>query len=306
MTPPASVLVTGATGLVGGRLVPSLLLQDGRRVLAATRSPERARFEPGVEAVAWDGVRLPADVLSRCDALVHLAGEPLFGGRFNAERRRRVRDSRVDSTRALAATLAALPANERPAVWLCASAVGFYGSRGDESLSEQAGPGRGFLAELCEEWEAATRAAAEAGVRVVNVRIGIALAREGGALALMRRPFALGLGGRLGDGQQWVPWIQLDDLVALLRFALDEESLSGPLNAVGPAPVRNEELTRALSRVLRRPALVPVPGFAIRLALGELADELLGSKRVLPERALAAGFRFAHPELEEALGAELR
>jgi len=305
MTAPTTVLVTGATGLVGGRLVPSLL-GDGRQVLAATRSPERARFAPGVEAVGWDGVSLPAEVLGRCDALVHLAGEPLFGGPFNAARRRRVRDSRVDSTRALAAALAALPADERPAVWLCASAVGFYGSRGDESLSEQAGPGRGFLAELCGDWEAATRPAAEAGVRVVNLRIGIALAREGGALALMRRPFALGLGGRLGDGQQWVPWIQLDDLVALLRFALDEESLSGPLNAVGPAPARNAELTSALSRVLRRPALIPVPGFAIRLALGELADELLGSKRVLPERALAAGFRFAHPELEEALAAELR
>jgi hypothetical protein len=305
MTAPTTVLVTGASGLVGGRLVPSLL-EDGRRVLAATRSPERARFGPGVEAVGWDGVSLPADLLGRCDALVHLAGEPLFGGPFNAARRRRVRDSRVDSTRALAAALAALPADERPAVWLCASAVGFYGSRGDESLSEQAGPGRGFLAELCGDWEAATRPAAEAGVRVVNLRIGIALAREGGALALMRRPFALGLGGRLGDGQQWVPWIQLDDLVALLRFALDEESLSGPLNAVGPAPVRNAALTTALSRVLRRPALIPVPGFAIRLALGELADELLGSKRVLPERALAAGFRFAHPELEEALAAELR
>jgi len=305
MTAPTTVLVTGATGLVGGRLVPSLL-GDGRQVLAATRSPERARFAPGVEAVGWDGVSLPAEVLGRCDALVHLAGEPLFGGPFNAARRRRVRDSRVDSTRALAAALAALPADERPAVWLCASAVGFYGSRGDESLSEQAGPGRGFLAELCGDWEAATRPAAEAGVRVVSLRIGIALAREGGALALMRRPFALGLGGRLGDGRQWVPWIQLDDLVALLRFALDEESLSGPLNAVGPAPARNAELTTALSRVLRRPALIPVPGFAIRLALGELADELLGSKRVLPERALAAGFRFAHPELEEALAAELR
>jgi uncharacterized protein (TIGR01777 family) len=305
MTAPTTVLVTGATGLVGGRLVPSLL-EDGCRVLAATRSPERARFGPGVEAVGWDGVSLPAEVLGRCDALVHLAGEPLFGGPFNAARRRRVRASRVDSTRALAAALAALPADERPAVWVCASAVGFYGSRGDESLSEQAGPGRGFLAELCGDWEAATRPAAEVGVRVVNLRIGIALAREGGALALMRRPFALGLGGRLGDGQQWVPWIQLDDLVALLRFALDEESLSGPLNAVGPAPARNAALTTALSRVLRRPALIPVPGFAIRLALGELADELLGSKRVLPERALAAGFRFAHPELEEALAAELR
>jgi uncharacterized protein (TIGR01777 family) len=305
MTAPTTVLVTGATGLVGGRLVPSLL-EDGRRVLAATRSPERARFGPGVEAVGWDGVSLPADLLGRCDALVHLAGEPLFGGPFNAARRRRVRDSRVDSTCALAAALAALPTDERPAVWVCASAVGFYGSRGDESLSEQAGPGRGFLAELCGDWEAATRPAAEVGVRVVNLRIGIALAREGGALALMRRPFALGLGGRLGDGQQWVPWIQLDDLVALLRFALDEESLSGPLNAVGPAPARNAALTTALSRVLRRPALIPVPGFAIRLALGELADELLGSKRVLPERALAAGFRFAHPELEEALAAELR
>ena len=304
MTGPASVLVTGATGLVGGRLVPALLA-DGRRVSAATRSPARARLAAGAEALGWDGVSLSADVLARCDALVHLAGEPLFGGPFTAARRDRVRASRLDSTRALAAALAALPQATRPAVWVCASAVGFYGARGEESLSEDSAAGRGFLAKLCEDWEAATRPAAEAGVRVVNLRIGIALAREGGALALMRRPFALGLGGRLGNGRQWVPWIQLDDLVALLCFALDEESLRGPLNAVGPAPARNAELTAALSRVLRRPALIPVPGFAIRLALGELADELLGSKRVLPERARAARFRFAHPELDEALVVEL-
>ena len=180
--------------------------------------------------------------------------------------------------------------SKSPATLVSASAVGFYGSRGDESLSEQAGPGRGFLAELCGDWEAATRPAAEAGVRVVNLRIGIALAREGGALALMRRPFALGLGGRLGDGQQWVPWIQLDDLVALLRFALDEESLSGPLNAVGPAPARNAALTTALSRVLRRPALIPVPGFAIRLA------------RYITGRKLILVFNFCyHGTVDEAL-----
>jgi uncharacterized protein (TIGR01777 family) len=298
------VLVTGATGLVGGRLVPALL-EDGRGVLAATRNPDHARLADGAEAVGWDGVSLPGDVLARCDALIHLAGEPLFGVPFTAARRRRVRASRVDSTRALAAALAALPEANRPAVWLCASAVGFYGARGEESLSEESAAGHGFLADLCREWEAATRPAAEAGVRVVNLRIGIALAREGGALALMRRPFGLGLGGRLGDGRQWVPWIQLDDLVALVRFALDEASLHGPLNAVAPVPARNAELTAALSRVLRRPALIPVPGLAVRLALGELADELLGSKRVVPERALAAGFRFAHPELEEALAAEL-
>jgi uncharacterized protein (TIGR01777 family) len=298
------VLVTGATGLVGGRLVPALL-DEGRAVLAATRSPARAQLAPGAEAVGWDGVRLSADVLAGCDALIHLAGEPLFGGPFTAARRKRVRASRVDSTGALAAALAALPQATRPAVWLCASAVGFYGARGEESLSEESAAGRGFLAELCADWEAATRPAVDAGVRVVNLRIGIALAREGGALALMRRPFALGLGGRLGDGRQWVPWIQLDDLVALVRFALDEDSLHGPLNAVGPVPARNAELTAALSRVLRRPALIPVPGIAIRLALGELADELLGSKRVLPERALTAGFRFAHSELDEALAAEL-
>ena len=189
---------------------------------------------------------------------------------------------------------------------MCASAVGYYGSRGDEILEESATPGRGFLADVCVAWEEAARAAADLGVRTASLRIGIVLAREGGALVPMARAFQLCVGGRLGDGRQWFPWIHVDDLVAMLRAAIEDDRWAGAFNAVAPNPVRNEELTRTLAATVRRPALIPVPAFALRALLGELADELLGSRRAVPVRATALGFRFRVQQLAEALESELR
>jgi uncharacterized protein (TIGR01777 family) len=299
------VLVTGATGLVGRRLVAALRAERAG-VCALTRSPASARLASGVEAAAWDGVHVPPARLAQCSAVVHLAGEPIFGGLPTARRRAAMRASRIDSTRALVAALAELPAAERPGVLVCASAVGYYGSRGEEVLTETAAPGTGFLAELCVDWEAAAAAATELGVRSVSLRIGLVLAREGGALASLVRVFRLGLGGRLGNGMQWMPWIHLDDLVAMIRSAIADERWQGPVNAVAPNPVRNEEWTQALAAALHRPALLPVPAFALRGALGEMAGELLGSRRVVPDRARALGFAFTAATLEQALEAELR
>ncbi len=300
------ILVTGATGLVGGRLLPALL-DEGVAVRAVTRDPDRARasLPAGAEPVRWDGTRVPSEALANVEAVVHLAGEPVFGGPPTRGRRERIRTSRIASTQALVDAFGELPASERPRTLVCASAVGYYGSRGEELLDESAPPGRGFLAEVCVDWEEAARGAAAHGVRPVSLRIGIVLAREGGALAPVARLFRLGLGGRLGSGRQWMPWIHVDDLVGLVRAALEHETWEGPVNAVSPVPVRNQEFTRELARAVRRPALVPVPGFALRLALGELAEELLGSRRVVPGKAEAGGFVFRHPELAEALDAEL-
>lgn len=300
-----AVVVSGATGLLGSSLA-ARLAQDGIPVRALTRDPGRARahWPDGVEAIAWDGVHIPGEALRGARAVVHLAGEPLFGGAPTRERLRRIRSSRIDSTLAIGRQIASAPAGERPGVLVCASAVGFYGDRGDQELAEDAAPGLGFLAELCQAWETAARAARPA--RVVSLRLGMVLSRAGGALPLLAGPFRLGLGGRLGHGRQWVPWIHCDDALGLLRQALDDGGISGPINAVAPAQVRNAELTRALARTLARPALLPVPAFALRLALRELAGELLWSRRVVPRAALAAGYRFAHPELAPALAALLR
>ena len=301
------VLVTGATGLVGGRLLPSLG-KRGVRVRALTRDPERARrrLGAGAEALGWDGIEVPEAALRGAGAVVHLAGEPIFGGLPSAARRERIRASRVRSTESLGAALGRLAEAERPRVLVCASAVGWYGGdHGDAELDESAPVGAGFLAELCRDWEEAATRAERHGVRVVRLRIGVALAREGGALALMLRPFRLGLGGPLGSGRQWMPWVHVDDVVGLILFALDADAALGPINAVAPEPVRNRELTRLLAAKLGRPAFLPVPGFALRAALGEMAGELLDSRRVVPRRAQALGYRFAHPTLASALDAEL-
>jgi uncharacterized protein (TIGR01777 family) len=301
-----TVLVTGATGLVGSRIVAALLTRgDSVRVLS--RDPEAAasRLDPRVSAIGWDGVCPPPAAVDDCEGVLHLAGEPVFGGLPTAVRRRRIYHSRVDSTQALVHAIGDLPASKRPRSFVCASAVGFYGDRGDERLDEDASIGDGFLAEVCRDWEAAAVEAEGYGVRAAQLRIGIVLAREGGALPRLALPFRFGAGGRIGSGQQWVPWIHIDDLVSLFLAALDDEDLRGPINAVAPEPVRNAELTRVLGRVLKRPTLLPVPGFALRAALGELAGELLGSRRVAPARALAHGFRFTHPDLEIALAREL-
>jgi uncharacterized protein (TIGR01777 family) len=301
---PRRILVTGGTGLVGRRLVEALR-DDGAPVGAVTRSPERARFGDGVDAVGWDGVQVAPAELARSGAVVHLAGEPVFGGLFSAARRRRILESRVDSTRALVRAIGELGPDERPETFVCASAVGYYGDRGEEELDESAAPGTGFLADVCIAWEKAAQPVEKLGVRRVSLRIGVVLAREGGALATMARAFRLGLGGRIGSGRQWFPWIHADDLVGLLRAALADERYAGAVNAVAPNPVRNAELTRLLGELLHRPTFLRMPALALRLALGELSGELLGSRRIAPKRALDHGYRFEFETIERALSVEL-
>ena len=306
MTSEKRILVTGATGLIGGRLVRALR-RKGYAPQCLSRDARRAvrRLPDGAVAVEWDGRTPPCDALAGSAAVIHLAGEPVFAGRLSAQRRAAIRDSRVASTNRLVDAISELAEAERPSAFLCASAVGYYGSRGEEILDEASPPGHGFLADVCRDWEAAASRAADGGVRTCSLRIGIVLAREGGALAKLALPFRLGLGGPLGVGRQWVPWIHADDVVALMLFLLREERAQGPVNAVAPEPVRNLELTRVIARVLRRPARLRAPAFALRAALGELADELLGSRRVLPKRAQELGFRFEHPSIASALEAEL-
>ena len=267
----------------------------------------RPKAEPPLdgELVVWNGRSVPPETLPGADAVVHLAGEPVFAGRLTATRKHRILESRIESARSIVQRLAELPENDRPRTFLSASAVGYYGSRGDEILEESAASGDGFLADVCVEWEAAVAAAEELGVRTASLRIGVVLAREGGALPSLRRLFSLGLGGRLGKGSQWFPWVHADDLVSLIVAALRDPRYRGPVNASAPEPVTNAEFTRQLAGQLKRPAWIPVPAAVLRLALGELSDELLGSRRVSPRAALDAGFCFAYGTLAEALSAEL-
>lgn len=293
------VFLTGATGLIGRSLARSLL-DDGHAVTALTRdAAAAARSLPaGARAVEGDPARPGPwqEALARADACVHLAGEPVAAGRWTAARKAAIEASRVDSTRLVAEVIGA----GGPAVLVAGSAVGFYGSRGDEPLDEGAAPGQGFLADVCRRWEAATRPA-EGRARVVHVRTGLVLARDGGALPKLVLPFRLLAGGPMGDGAAWQPWIHLADEVGLLRLALEDGRARGPLNAAAPEAARSRDLARALGRVLRRPSLLPTPAAALRLALGELADVVLASQRVVPARALELGYRFRFPALEPAL-----
>jgi hypothetical protein len=297
-------LITGATGLIGGRLA-ARLLEDGAEVVVVGRDVARlgARFpSPRASALAWDGTTLPAGALEGVDTIFHLAGEPVADGRWTDARKARIRDSRVGSTRAIVEAMRRTPRDGR--VLVCASAVGAYGARGDEKLTEASATppaGSDFLADVCVEWEAEARAAEALGARVANVRIGIVLARDGGALGKMLPLFRLGLGGRLGDGKQWMPWIHVDDVVGLFLHAAREPSVRGPINAVAPAPVTNADFTRALGKALHRPAIFPAPAFALRAALGDMADVVLASQRVFPEVALRTGYVFQHETLEGAL-----
>jgi uncharacterized protein (TIGR01777 family) len=290
------VAVTGASGLIGSSLVP-FLAGRGHPVLRLVRrtpaTADEARWDP-------DGGTVDRAALDGLDAVVHLAGENLASGRWTEERKRRLYSSRVGPTRLLAQTLATLP--RRPMVLVSASAMGYYGDRGDELLSEASPPGRGFLPQLCVDWENATQPAAAAGIRVVTTRTGLVLTPRGGVLGRMLPPFKAGIGGVLGSGRQYMSWIAIDDLLSALEHALTQPALSGPVNAVGPSPVTNREFTQALARVLGRPAIAPAPAFALRLMFGEMADAaLLASTRVLPQRLVASGYRFRFPELEPAL-----
>jgi uncharacterized protein (TIGR01777 family) len=288
--------VTGSSGLIGKKLVERLR-QQGDEVARIVRGAGSASGE-----IHWDPARGQIDSrpLESCDAIVHLAGENIGDRRWSAAQKARIRDSRVLGTTLLCQTLAGL--NKKPDVLICASAVGFYGDRGDYECDESASSGRGFLPDVCVAWEAATEPALRGGIRVVNLRTGMVLSRDGGALKKMLLPFQLGLGGVVGSGRQYWSWIALDDLVSTIVFCLATGSIEGPVNAVAPRPVTNREFTKTLGRVLHRPTVFPMPAFLARLALGEMANDLLlASTRVVPKRLAGAGFRFEYPELETAL-----
>lgn len=289
-----TVAITGATGLVGSALAEKLQ-QAGTRVIRLSR-------RPGSETVVWDPSRELTDVspLEGLQAVVHLAGENIGGRRWSADQKRRLRDSRVEGTRNLVRGLKRLASP--PQVLVCASAIGFYGDRGGDLLDESSAPGTGFLADLCREWEAAADDALDLGIRVVKTRFGVVLSKDGGALQKMLLPFKLGVGGRVGSGRQYWSWVALPDVIAAIEYVISTPSLSGPVNVVSPSPSTNAEFTRDLANVVHRPAIVPMPAIAARLALGEMADELLlASARVVPRKLEASGFKFEFSHLESAL-----
>ncbi len=257
--------------------------------------------------VRWDpcaGI-LDKSFLEGLDAVVHLAGESIASGRWTSEKRRRIRQSRILGTGLLAQSLATL--SDPPKVLISASAIGYYGDRGEEQLDEEGGPGKGFLPDLCQEWESATAPAAERGIRVVIPRIGIVLSAAGGALSLMLPIYRLGIGGKIGNGQQYMSWIAIDDVVAIINHSINCDSLHGPANAVSPNPVPNKTFSKTLARVLSRPAIFSMPAFTARLAFGKMADEaLLSSNRVFPTRLIESGYEFKFPKLEGALRHILR
>ncbi|MBK8097541.1 MAG: TIGR01777 family protein [Planctomycetes bacterium] len=291
------IAITGASGFVGSALAATLAGEhEVLRLVRHLPGSGQARWEPATGAIELAGLAPPT-------AVVHLAAENIAAGRWTRARREQLRTSRVTATERLTATMAGW--HPRPSVLIAASGVGIHGDRGDELLTEDSSVGQGFLAELARDWEQATRPAADAGIRVVNLRLGVVLG-PGGALHKMLLPFRLGLGGRLGHGRQWFSWIALADALAAIRQCLVDQRLRGPVAAVAPHPVTNREFTRALARALHRPALLPVPAFVLRLLIGRMADEaLLASQRVLPRRLLDTGFRFAHERIDSGLAAAL-
>lgn len=291
------ILVTGATGLVGSALVPALE-ENGHEVLTVSRSAGEGEYE-----VQWDPYEgfsdEEAEKLKGIDAVVHLAGESI-AEYWSEEKKKRLRKSRVKGTETLVNALKGL--DSPPKIFVSASAVGYYGSRGDEELSDDCEPGDGFLPDLCVDWEAESMKAEEFGARVVIPRIGIVLSKEGGALGKMITPFSFGVGGTVGEGDQWMSWIAMPDLVRLIQFLINNSRVSGPINATSPNPVTNREFTKALGKVLNRPTFIPVPGFGVKLLFGEMGERLLlEGSRVIPEKLIEAGFRFDYPDLEAAL-----
>jgi uncharacterized protein (TIGR01777 family) len=285
------VLVTGGTGLVG-RPACDALRAAGHDVTIVSRDPGRVP----ARAIGWDGLRA---AMPETDAIVNLAGESLAGGRWTAARKAEIRRSRIEGTRALVQAIAG--ADSRPTVLVSASAVGYYGNRGDAALDETSAPGEGFLARVCVDWEAEARRAEELGLRVARLRFGMVLAPDGGAVAAMLLPFRAALGGPLGSGKQWVSWVHRDDVVGLIVEALGNEAYAGAVNVTAPNPVTNRDFARALGRAVHRPAVLRVPGFALRLLLGETADLLLTGQRVLPTVAQRVGHAWRQPELPAAL-----
>lgn len=295
------VLISGVTGFVGRRLAAALHAA-GHEVTGLSRDPltARRRVPELAHAYTWlsDHGEPRHEAFEGKDVVVHLAGEPV-AGRWTHPKKLAIESSRIEGTALLVEAIERC--ERRPRALVSASAIGFYGDRGEEELTESSGPGDDFLAKVCLGWEREARAAGAHRVRVVVLRIGLVLGREGGALEAMLPLFNLGLGGRLGRGAQWWSWIHIDDLVRVIRHAIDDSSMEGPVNAVAPAPVRQAELARTLGRVMHRPAFLPAPAFAVRLALGGFAAELLASRRVLPKRLLESDFELEHPELEGAL-----
>lgn len=294
------VLITGATGLIG-REICRLLSSEGHEIVVLSRRPENAQVVPNAKAYRWNPETElpPREAWDGVEAVIHLAGEPVVAFRWTDEHKRRIRDSRVKGTRNLVAGIKELP--NPPKVLVSSSAVGFYGNRGQEPLDERSAQGRGFLTDVCVEWEREAAEAKSAGVRVALVRVGVVLTEDGGALEKMLLPFKLGLGARLGDGQQWFPWIHRDDIVGIFRHALLSEKVGGPINGVAPNIVNNEEFTKELAAALHRPTFFPVPEFALRVLMGEMADVVLVSQRVFPKVALDTGYRFKYTELKPAL-----
>ena len=305
MSASGRVVIAGGSGLIG-RALAARLVGNGAEVVVLTRRAGEAELAPGVSAVEWGGGDerwIPA--LEGAQAVVNLAGANLAKGRWTKRRKAELGSSRLEPTRALVAAIAQLDVRRRPRVLAQGSAVGYYGASDDRELDEASPPGSGFLPDLCVEWERASAPVEALGVRRLLLRTGIVLAREGGALKKMLPPFRLGIAGRLGSGRQWVSWIAIADQVGAIVHLLSDPSIEGPFDLTAPRPVRNAELTRALARAVRRPAIVPVPGIALRLLFGELAESLLTGQRVLPRRLLASGYRFESPELDGALAALL-
>jgi uncharacterized protein len=304
------VLISGSTGLVGSAVIDALNRQghDLTRLVRPATAPRKPKATPAGEVpqIPWNPQSgLLNSHAEGVEAIIHLAGASIAGHRWTAAWKRELGDSRVSATRNLIASLRRL--HRPPQIFIAASAIGFYGSRGDEELTESSPAGTDFLAQLTVDWEAESARAADLGARVVILRFGVILAKQGGALPRMALPFRLGIGGRIGSGRQWISWVTLEDVVGIIRFALETNLLSGPANAVSPNPVQNVEFTRALGRVLHRPTIFPAPPFALRLALGEMADSLLlASQKVHPTKLQRLGFRFLHPDLEPALAAVLK
>ena len=275
------IFISGSSGLIGSALADSLKT-EGHEVVALPRTYEK-----------------PID-FAGADAVVHLAGENIAAGRWTAEKKRRIEESRVKGTRHLAEQLAAT--KEKPSVFICASAIGYYGDRGSENLDESSAPGTGFLPDVCKKWEDATRPAEDDGIRTVRIRTGIVLSTEGGALKKMLPPFKLGGGGVLGNGMHYMSWISLEDEVAIIRYLIDNPNINGSVNLVSPNPVTNAEFTKTLGKIIKRPTIIPMPAFAARLLFGEMADALLlSSARVFPNKLISSGYEFKHPTLESAL-----
>jgi uncharacterized protein len=292
------ILVSGVSGPIGAALLPSLLT-NGCSIVRLVRGPSKAD-----DQISWDpAVPLAPQTVSGFDAVIHLAGESIIG-RWTDAKKTKIRDTRIVGTFNLASALA--QAEDRPKVFVCGSAIGYYGNRGDEVLREQSAPGTGFLAEVCQDWEEATTPAVQADIRTAHLRTGIVLSPEGGALGAMLAPFKLGLGGRIGDGQQWMSWIDVRDMVGAIHHILKNDLMQGPVNMVAPKPLRNAEFTKTLASVLSRPAILPVPAFAVKLAFGQMGEEvLLGSQKVEASKLISTGYPFRYRDLGTSLKAIL-